>query len=177
MGEVSSTESIKTFLRSRSNHPSTESLQVMFINNPYAQGGWHNPQNPHSINDSPWCPSSLDPPTFGALPTGQMSHSSILTFEFSVFQPNILNSVVTGPNNCEAFTIRTPTPICTVIYKAGIPFSTITWQTNPIVEAEGILYRQRTNQFLKISADNRYESQFGSKRFFLSEMCFIFLFL
>ena len=132
----------------------------MYSNNPYAQGGWYNPQNAHSINSSPWCPNALHPPTFGALPPAQ-TNPSILTFEFSAFQPDILNSVVTGPNNCEFFTIRTPTPACTVIYKAGTPFCTITWQTHPTVEAEGILSRQRTGEFLKLAADNRWGTNFA----------------
>jgi hypothetical protein len=128
----------------------------MYSNNPYAQGGWHNPQNPHSINGSSWGANAGNSPTFGALPTAQ-GGPSILTFEFSAFQPNILNSVVTGPNNSEFFQIKTPTPTSTVIYKAGTPFSTIYWQTNPIVEADGILSRQRTGDFLRIAADNRWE--------------------
>ena len=131
----------------------------MFTNNPYAQGGWHNPQNVLSINNAPWVPNAWHPPTFGALPASQ-TNSSILTFEFSSFQPDILNSVVTGPNNSEFFTVRTPTPGYTVIYKAGAPFATITWQHNPIVEAGGIITRQRASDFLKISPDNRYEISF-----------------
>lgn len=140
----------------------------MYSNNPYAQGGWYNPQNAHSINGSPWCPNPLHPPTFGALPPAQ-TNPSILTFEFSAFQPDILNSVVTGPNNCEFFTIRTPTPNCTMIYKPGtlLAFSTITWgQTHPTVEAEGILSRQRTGEFLKLSADNRWGINFAVHEFF-----------
>ena len=128
----------------------------MFTDNPYAQAGWYNPQNAHSINGAPWCPNALHPPTFGALPASQTS-SSVLKFEFSAFQPDILNSVVIGPNNSEYFRIRTSTPTATVIYKAGTPFATITWDHNPTVEAEGILTRQRTRDFLKMAADNRYE--------------------
>ena len=135
----------------------------MYTNNPYAQGGWYNPQNAHSINNSPWCPNALHPPTYGALPPAQ-TNSSILTFEFSSFQPDILNSVVTGPNNREFFTIKTTTPSYTVIYKSGTPFCTINWQTYPTVEAEGILGRQRTGEFLKLSADNRWEAKFLSER-------------
>lgn len=97
----------------------------------------------------------MHPPTFGALPPVQ-TNASILTFEFSAFQPDILNSVVTGPNNREFFIIRTPTPTCTVIYKSGTPFCTINWQTNPTVEAEGIIGRQRTGEFLKLAADSRW---------------------
>ena len=128
----------------------------MYCNNPYAQGGWYNPQNSHSINNSPWCANALHPPTFGALPASQ-TNASILSFEFSSFQPDILNSVVTGPNNREFFTIKTATPACTVIYKSGTtsPFCTINWQANPTVEAEGILDRQRTGEFLRLSGNNR----------------------
>ena len=128
----------------------------MYTNNPYAQGGWYNPENSRSINNGPWCPNALHPPTFGALPPSK-TNSSILTFEFSSFQPDILNSVVTGPDNREFFRIRTTTPACTVIYKCGTqtPFCTINWQTYPMVEAEGIIGRQRTGEFLKLSGGNR----------------------
>ena len=84
----------------------------MYTNNPYAQGGWYNPENSRSINNGPWCPNALHPPTFGALPPSK-TNPSILTFEFSSFQPDILNSVVTGPDNREFFQIRTTTPACT----------------------------------------------------------------
>lgn len=125
----------------------------MHSNNPYAQGGWNNSQNAHG---SSWSPNAWNsqPPTFGALPVTPAT-SSIMTFEFSAFQPNILNSVVIGPNKREFFTIRTPTPASTAIYKAGTLFSTIFWQTNPIVEAAGLISRQRTGDFLKIAANNR----------------------
>ena len=132
----------------------------MYSNNPYAQGGWYNPQNAHSINSSPWCPNALHPPTFGALPPAK-TYPSILKFEFSAFQPDILNSVVTGPDNREFFTIRTPTPSYTVIYKTGTPFCIITWRSHPIVEAEGILSRQRTGDFLRLAADNRWGTSFA----------------
>ena len=145
----------------------------MYTNNPYAQGGWYNPQNSHSINNSPWCTNALHPPTFGALPPSQ-TNASILAFEFSSFQPDILNSVVTGPNNREFFTIRTTTPACTVIYKSGTssPFCTINWQTHPTVEAEGILGRQRTGEFLRLSGNNRWGTDFAVFTNYLAEILF-----
>lgn len=130
------------------------SLQTpdMFTNNPYAQAGWHNPQNPHSINQSPWRPNSSHPPTFGALPNLNENPASVLTFEFSSFNPDILNCLVTGPKGRKFFDIRTSNST-TIISKPGEAFATIYWARHPMVEAPGVISRQATGDFIKLSQD------------------------
>ena len=56
-------------------------------NNSYAQGGWHNPQNPHSIDGQVWNANASRPPTFGALPAFSSSPPTYLVSEFA----NVLN--------------------------------------------------------------------------------------
>ena len=124
----------------------------MFVNNPYAQAGWYNPQNPQSINQNPWQSNSSQPPTFGALPNSNGKAPSVLTFEFSSFDPDILNCVVTGPQGRKFFDIRTSNST-TVIYKPGEAFATIDWVRHPMVEAPGIVARQATGDFPKLSQD------------------------
>lgn len=125
----------------------------MFTNNPYAQGGWYNPQNPASINDEPWRAGLAHPPTFGALPTFDKP-SSVLTFNFSSFNPDFLNCIVTGPGNTKYFEISTnPNTNKTTISKPGAQMGTIEWREHPIIEAPGLITRQLSLDFLKVSND------------------------
>ncbi|KAF8147695.1 hypothetical protein B0H34DRAFT_280344 [Crassisporium funariophilum] len=130
----------------------------MFGNNPFAQAGWYNPLNRCSINGSPWRPPSRDPPTFGALPAPDVNPASVLRFEFSSFNPDVLNCIVTGPGNRKFFDITTPTPNVTLIAKPGETIGVINWQEHNYLEATGILSRQRTRDFLKLSSDQRYRT-------------------
>ncbi|KAF9477801.1 hypothetical protein BDN70DRAFT_945970 [Pholiota conissans] len=129
----------------------------MFTNNPYAQAGWYNPQNPHSINDGPWHPNSSYPPTYGALPPLDDKPASVLTFTFTSFNPDLFNCVVVGPKDRKYFEVRTQDNN-TIISKPGEQFASIQWARHPTVEARGILSRQLTKDFLKLSSDQTYRS-------------------
>ncbi|KAF8970311.1 hypothetical protein BDZ97DRAFT_2071784 [Flammula alnicola] len=129
----------------------------MFVNNPYAQAGWYNPQNPHSINEGPWRPNSSHPPTFGALPPLNDKPASVLSFEFTSFNPDVFNCIVTGPKNRKFFEVRTAGST-TVVSKPGEEFASIQWARHPAVEARGVLARQLTKDFLKLSDDQTYRS-------------------
>jgi len=98
--------------------PTSAPLQIpdMFTNNPYAQGGWRNPQNPHPINQSPWRPNSSHPPTFGALQVPNLNEktASVLTFEFL---PYVLPPK-DGKSRLDVACLCTPgqsLPICSVL--------------------------------------------------------------
>ena len=134
----------------------------MFGNNPYAQAGWHNPQNPQSINNGPWHPNAPYPPTYGALPPLHDKPQSVLVFTFSYFNPDVFNCVVTGPKDRKFFEVRTNSST-TVISKPGEEFATIQWGRHPSVEARGVTARQLTKDFLKLSADHTYASQYLDK--------------
>ena len=67
----------------------------MFVNNPDAQAGWHNPQN---TNQSPRRPNPSQPPTFGALPHLNEKPASMSTFEFSSeCNPDIGSNTISIP--------------------------------------------------------------------------------
>lgn len=131
----------------------------MFSNNPYAQAGWPNPTNPHSINDGPWRPNT-HPPTYGALPPLDNKPASVLVFTFTSFNPDLFNCVVTGPNNSKYFEVHTNSGT-TVISKPGQQIAAIQWTRHPTVEASGIIARQLTKDFLKLSNDQTYDLHFA----------------
>lgn len=126
----------------------------MFGNNPYAQGGWYNPQNPYSINGGPRAKSSLAP-TFGALPPLHNKPASVLEFELTHFNPDLFNCVIIGPQQRKFFEVKTSNST-TVISKPGDTFALIKWAQHPTVEARGVLSFQRTGEFLKLSSDSTY---------------------
>ncbi|KAF8162593.1 hypothetical protein B0H34DRAFT_650617 [Crassisporium funariophilum] len=128
----------------------------MYVNNPYAQGGWHNPQNPYSINNGVWRSNSRHPPTYGALPPADQDPPSVLDFHFASFNPDIYQCKVTGPDGRKFFEISTPAPHMTIISKPGKIFAQIHWQSRAILEAVGIISRQFAGDFLKLSADQRH---------------------
>ncbi|KAF8874704.1 hypothetical protein CPB84DRAFT_1689988 [Gymnopilus junonius] len=128
----------------------------MFGSNPYAQAGWYNPQNPLSINSGPWQPNSSNPPTFGALPS-QSGSKSILAFEFSSFNPDIFNCLVTGPKQHKFFEVKT-TSNNTLVSKPEGPFAIIHWAQRPTVEASGVIAFQRTGGFLKLTSDRSHRT-------------------
>ncbi|KAF5386872.1 hypothetical protein D9615_002128 [Tricholomella constricta] len=152
-------DSIPSFLKSGS----------MFTNNPYAQGGWYNPENPLSINNGTWGGQSPPQPSvYGALPTASSpSPPKILTFFFVSFNPTILNSTVVGPQSKKYFDVVTNSPnvgASTVFRKAGQPFAAIEWITQPAVEIYGVVPPQTAARWLELSRDQTYRSmQFGGK--------------
>lgn len=126
----------------------------MFGNNPYAQGGWYNPQNPYSINGGPRAKSALSP-TFGALPPLLNKPTSVVEFEFTHFNPDIFNCMIVGPQQRKFFEVKTSNST-TVISKPGETFALIKWAQHPTVEAKGVLSLQRTGDFLKLSSDSTF---------------------
>jgi hypothetical protein len=135
-----------------SNPSSSTPFSIMFTSNPYAQGGWYNPQNPLSINNAPFRPNATHPPTFGALPPLDYKPASVLTFTFAAFNPDLFNCTVTGPQNKKFFEIRTSAGT-TGIMKPSDQFASIQWGQHPTVEARGVLSRQPTRDFLRLSSD------------------------
>lgn len=135
-------------------------LLTMYANNPYAQGGWPNPQNSFSINQTPNA-SSSDPPTFGALPQTNGGPDRIVRFEFCAFSPDICNCVVVGPNSqrkvFEVRTVQGRSHMRTTVSKENNQiFSFIDWTSHPDVEIRDVLGRTQTRDFLRLSEDQRY---------------------
>ena len=100
-------------------------------NNPYAQGRWHNPQNPHSINGQGWKANASRPPTFGALPAFTSSPPTYLVLEFT----NVLNF--------------------------GEPVAGVGLQSHPSgLEIVNIINQQATSLWVQLSSDLRYYTRF-----------------
>ena len=125
----------------------------MFANNPYAQGGWFNPQNPTSINGGTWRHNPALPPTFGALPPPEPSPSSLLTFEFAG-SPDVLNCTVVGPGGNKFFEIRTSGAMTTIM-KPGAELGVISWQRHPLLDFPALGLRKAAGEMVRISSDHR----------------------
>ncbi|KAK0460163.1 uncharacterized protein EV420DRAFT_1628925 [Desarmillaria tabescens] len=129
----------------------------MHTNNPYAQGGWFNPDKVDSINNTPWSPAN--PPQaslYGALPFSSTStQQSTYKFTFS-YRSTILNSTITGPNDRPYFRITNDSPSKgkTLFQNhEGHNFAIIEWQSRPVVEIRELLERQAVASWLPLSAD------------------------
>ncbi|KAH6907010.1 hypothetical protein BKA70DRAFT_1491839 [Coprinopsis sp. MPI-PUGE-AT-0042] len=119
----------------------------MFGNNPYAAGGWYNPQNPLSINGGghPMFPNAAPPPTYGALPPANYS-TSTLKFEFTPAQPDILNS--TSRRN----------GVTAIMKPRNESLARIEWQATPIVEIRNVIPKANASQWLRLSQDQSYRT-------------------
>ncbi|KAH9479074.1 hypothetical protein JR316_0007651 [Psilocybe cubensis] len=109
----------------------------MYTNNPYAQAGWSNPQNPHSINERPSLNAILAacPPTYGALPPYQVDvkENINLTFQF-LCADDALNCIIIGPNSKKLFEVRTTQNVTRVIDESNDVFGNIRWSSHPTLE-------------------------------------------
>ncbi|KIM44093.1 hypothetical protein M413DRAFT_433484 [Hebeloma cylindrosporum] len=125
----------------------------MFANNPYAQGGWHNPQNSQSINHTPWPPHSSHPPTYGALPVPNDGPASTTEYRFTDLDPNILTCVLSTRDGRRLLNIRTFNGITVITnLTTGANFARIDWTTVPsMVEATGCITHQAIGDFLRPS--------------------------
>ncbi|KAJ6450780.1 hypothetical protein C8R45DRAFT_848783 [Mycena sanguinolenta] len=125
--------------------------------NPYAQGGWKN-ANQNALDWSSSVPPR--PSLLGALPLLSPALPPILlSFTFRSFNPNILNSTVTGPDSRLYFTISTDSlaATCTAFFNAtGNPIAIIEWREHPVAEIRGILSKRRISQWLTLSQNGRF---------------------
>lgn len=128
---------------------------------PYAQGGWPSPASSIPVNNGARI-TAYPPQTsiFGALPSYPAAAPSqtLLTFNFVSFRPNILNCVVSGPQNKQYFRVvsNNSTPGTTLFQRAdGKNFAVVEWQQNSIVEARDVIQRQHVSQWLALSPDRR----------------------
>lgn len=128
-----------------------------YTNNPYAQGGWYNPQNPHSINSQPWLHYSHSP-TYGVLPSVEVAPSAKLSFEFSPTHPDILNCTVTGPGSQTYLSAMTVQYATIITKRNGDPVARIEWNAHPWVEIPNVVDRQLVSQWLPLSADMSYRT-------------------
>ncbi|PPQ89353.1 hypothetical protein CVT25_003190 [Psilocybe cyanescens] len=129
----------------------------MYTNNPYAQGGWYNPENPMSIN--PRTSASYVPSVFGALPVlDGSSRERSLTFQLVPNQPDILNCTIFAPTGNPYIEIASDysSAPCTFFRKRdGTVLAYIEWSQRPMVCIPGIVNKLPVGQWLSLSADRR----------------------
>ena len=123
------------------------------VNNPYAQAGWYNSENPQSINNQPWTHNSSHPPTYGVLPSVEVAPVTKITFEFSHTHPDILNRSIISPAR-QTYLSAMSVQYATIITKRnGDPVARIEWNAHPWVEIPNVVDRQPVSQWLPLSAD------------------------
>ncbi|KAF7337413.1 hypothetical protein MSAN_02267700 [Mycena sanguinolenta] len=127
--------------------------------NPYGMGDW--PTTPHANTTFP-ANTTPQPSIFGALPyPTQNSLSMFISFRFTSFSPTILNSTVVGPQARTYFRISTdvPKPGFTVFSDAkNEPVVIIEWLTPPVLEIRDTVSKQKSTQWLPLSAEKRYRT-------------------
>ncbi|TFK28150.1 hypothetical protein FA15DRAFT_89278 [Coprinopsis marcescibilis] len=133
--------------------------------NPYAQAGWYNPQNPHTINTQPWGSSAIAGPSiFGALPypPSQSSLPTVLTFHYVCFNPDVLNCMITGPTSIPYLEVATGAqngvPVTVFRKSDGRVLASVEWTRSPTVEVSGRLAKQPVGQWLRLSADRGHRA-------------------
>ncbi|KAF8998251.1 hypothetical protein BDQ17DRAFT_1247808 [Cyathus striatus] len=135
----------------------------MYTNNPYAQAGWYNPANPHSINNQPWGVDS-HPPTFGILPSTPNA-GSILAFRFSSCNPNVLNCVVNGPKGYPYFNITSSPHFSstTITRSDGHVIAIIYWSSPPVIQSS-LIPHQTVSQWLPLHGQQNYRTMTANDR-------------
>ncbi|KAL0070615.1 hypothetical protein AAF712_002456 [Marasmius tenuissimus] len=126
------------------------------MNNPFS--AWYENSSQAAQGSSR---SEPPPSIYGALPVGSSNatNSSTLTFTFTAFNPSILNCTVVGPNNVPYFYVITdPSMPSYTMFKTpdGKSFGLAEWGRTPKVEVRGIVAKQATSQFLRLSSDQRF---------------------
>ncbi|KAK0477354.1 hypothetical protein IW261DRAFT_1338517 [Armillaria novae-zelandiae] len=142
----------------------------MHTNNPYAQGGWFNPDKADSINNTAWSPTN--PPQasiYGALPFSSPStQQSTYKFVFS-YRSTILSSTVNGPNDKAYFRVSNDKPSKgkTLFQNhQGHNFAVIEWQSHPVIEIRELLERQNVAAWLPLSADKTQRAMFARGKWY-----------
>ncbi|KAJ7864433.1 hypothetical protein B0H14DRAFT_3603588 [Mycena olivaceomarginata] len=131
---------------------------------PYIQGGWKNLTNSNAPGSSRSLPPQ--PSIFGALPDPFRSRSgapktTLLSFTFGSFQPNILNCTVADAQSRVYFRIMTDTPTLgytVFLNAANQPTTIIEWLAHPFVEIRGILSKRRTTDYLPLAPNSSHRT-------------------
>ncbi|KAJ8522781.1 hypothetical protein ONZ45_g635 [Pleurotus djamor] len=141
----------------------------MIGNNPFGQAGWPNLANQNG-RDTSGAPA---PSTYGALPYYvPPTSNNTLFFQFTSFNPNILNSTVLGPQNQPYFRVvtDTPTPGWTVLQNGqGKNVAFVEWGSrgsHPYVEVKNVVPKQRVAEWIPLSPDRKYRTmRVGNKQY------------
>jgi hypothetical protein len=120
--------------------------------------------NGYSSNGT-WNEDTMPPPSIvGALPyphspSYPLPPNELITFTFTSFNPTILNCTVLGPHNRPYFQVVTDAsmPGYTLWKDAERKnIALVEWQSAPLVEARGILAKQKITNWLRLAPDRRF---------------------
>ncbi|KIM40762.1 hypothetical protein M413DRAFT_412913 [Hebeloma cylindrosporum] len=131
--------------------------------NPFAQAGWYNPPNQLIPSQRTWTPSSSHSPTFGALPHGTTTEPSPewVRLTFVSADGDILDCSVVGSGNQTFYEISTEdqpnaSMVTTFAKLNGTHFARIEWERVPLVEINGLLHKQRANEWITPFTESRH---------------------
>ncbi|KAF5329986.1 hypothetical protein D9611_010462 [Ephemerocybe angulata] len=122
----------------------------MFYNNPFeAWSGGDSSQSASVL----WQGTNPAPSVFGALPY-PTDPSTMASFFFTAYKPNIFNCTIVGPKSQPCYRIVTDNqmPGYTVVKDAeGKSVSLIEWQQTPSLEIRGMVSKQHVKTWLRLS--------------------------
>ncbi|KAF4586787.1 hypothetical protein EYR40_010803 [Pleurotus pulmonarius] len=102
------------------------------------------------------------PSIYGALPypggSPNAPSSTLSSFTFTAFKPNIMNCTIMGPDSTPHMYIVTDPamPTYTLFKNANNQnIALIEWQQHPLVEVRGKLVKQEIRQWLSLSSDRK----------------------
>ncbi|KAH6899138.1 hypothetical protein BKA70DRAFT_1231066 [Coprinopsis sp. MPI-PUGE-AT-0042] len=127
----------------------------MFGNNPYAAGGWYNPQNP-SFNQRRWPPHvpQCCTPTYiwrlAPQQTIRRRHSSSTSPQL-----NLISSILPSTAQMERHTFESARQngVTAIMKPRNESLARIEWQATPIVEIRNVLPKANASQWLRLSQD------------------------
>ncbi|KAG2069110.1 hypothetical protein BDR04DRAFT_716987 [Suillus decipiens] len=126
----------------------------MYGSNPFAaQDGWN-----AGHGQSTWNTSVPPPSIFGALPYPSVSTAlpGAITLKFTSLSPTILNCKVIGPRNETYFHVVTDGGHTVLKDAQGSNIALLEWRDRPTVEARGLVAKQSTGQWLRLSTDRSH---------------------
>ncbi|KAE9394330.1 hypothetical protein BT96DRAFT_827877 [Gymnopus androsaceus JB14] len=124
----------------------------MNITNPYAQAGWSSSGNSNG--------SAPPPSIFGALPWFSEDSDPSSSISLHLFNPDILNSTLMGPQSRPYFRVinNAPSRDFTLIQnRDGGSVAIIEWrESGAVVEVRDIIRKQLVSTWLPLSGDQKY---------------------
>lgn len=131
----------------------------MHSNNSYAQAGWSTLQSPYSTSNGQWGSHISTPASvYGALPTASIAPTpDVTTFQFTSFDPTILNCIVIGPRS-RRYSVITASNVNTHTFfydQNGRNFAAIEWAPFSSIEIYSIVPKQKISDWIKLSASQR----------------------
>jgi len=131
----------------------------MLFNNPFAQAGWYNPLNLFNVsNGGSGGREPTLPPNFGALPSSWETSSNTV-FRFTQLDPDIFNCQIVDERSLVCLKVETRGTITHIRKPDGELFGAIDWSEHPLVVIPGVVERQLSANFLRLSPERRYYFQ------------------